>query len=361
MKRGQISQVFIYLFALLIIVFVLIFGFSLFSKSKQYGESVDIQNFVSTLSSKIESLNQLEEGSEQTFLYLLPSTIDKICFADSSELDKTVDSELNLIYSKEKNLYLFPGQAYKINSLYLDKNPLCIQKNSLSLKLTKNKDGVSISSEDSVEKCNTLLFNKEDNIDILFIPESYTNMEAFLEDSKDYMAVLLSKEPLISNKKVFNFYSLNEIPELSCTKDYILLCDLQKIQKAAISCPHDIIVVLSKNGKLSGLRSTSQGNIIIISTGDNKLVISHEFGHAFANLADEYLIKEFKGNLENAPNCDTSPCKKWNGNGCYGGCSLDNYYRPSADSIMKSFGLFSDNEFNQPSREAFIEKMGVYQ
>lgn len=345
------------------IALVLIFGISLFAKSKDYGEEVDIQNFVQTISSKVNKLNNLEEGSEEVFSYAIPSKIDKICFASQDNFDKTKDPELASIYSSEKNLYIFPGNSYNIGKLYLEKNPVCISEN-LNIKLVKTKLGVNIVSEETIQECNNILFNKEDNIDILFIPENYNSIDEFTEDAKEYTNVLLSKEPISSNKNLFNVYSLNDLPEIDCTKDYVLMCDLTSTQKIALDCPHDFIVVLSKSSKLSGLRSTARPELkfMSISTGDNKLVMVHEFGHALAKLADEYYIPDFDDlkSLDNSPNCDISPCDKWNKNGCYETCSSNSYYKPSEGSIMEKYGFLSKNEFNDPSKKAILKNLEAY-
>ncbi|MDD5177956.1 MAG: hypothetical protein PHT54_01580 [Candidatus Nanoarchaeia archaeon] len=356
MKKGVISQSFIYIFAAIIMILILILGFSIFSKSKKYAEDVDIQSFVQTLNSKITKINGLEEGSESVFSYALPSSINKICFATNA---KSSDADLISVYNPEKNLYMFPGNAYSLNEIYLE-NPICVSGNNLNLKLLKLKQGVTITSEQVSQKCNTLLFNKEDNLDILFISDSYQNINEFVEDSKEYVNSLLSKEPLKSKKQLLNFYSLNQFPDLGCTKDSLLICDTLLVQKAALDCPHDIIVVLSESGMFSGLRSTSLGNVISIATGDNNLVLSHELGHALG-LSDEYTMPGFKSSLEDSPNCDVSPCEKWDKNGCFEGCSSSAYNRPSKDSIMKSYGLFSVNEFNEPSKEAMSKKLEVYE
>jgi hypothetical protein len=96
---------------------------------------------------------------------------------------------------------------------------------------------------------------------------------------------------------------------------------------------------------------------MVLNTGDNNLVLLHEFGHVFGDLADEYVVRGL--NYVDAPNCDmTYPCE-W-GENCYKGCTLSDAYRSSEDSIMRSYGKGKENKFNKISGDEINKNLGEY-
>ena len=73
-------------------------------------------------------------------------------------------------------------------------------------------------------------------------------------------------------------------------------------------------------------------------------VIVHEFGHVFANLADEYIPANIPFGSKNCK----SNCENFNGIGnCFQGCSESDYSRSSYASIMRTLKSNSFEEFNE--------------
>jgi hypothetical protein len=119
------------------------------------------------------------------------------------------------------------------------------------------------------------------------------------------------------------------------------------LYSAASNCPHDYIVLLVDRSKIEDfvlpVRSSTLGNLIKLNTADEPFVLVHEFGHAFGDLADEYVDENYYNqqnfHVEEYPNCDSTPCSKWtylSDTSCWSGCSLGRYFRPTKDSVMRS-------------------------
>ncbi len=113
--------------------------------------------------------------------------------------------------------------------------------------------------------------------------------------------------------------------------------------KKAASCPHDYIVVLDEMD--AKIRSSAYQNVMSINTKHPKSVFLHEFGHSFANLAEEYTPAKIPRGSEN---CQKS-CDKFEGEGsCFKGCSNTNYYRSIENGVMRTlstddYGIYNDN------------------
>jgi len=343
MKRGQIhSYVFIYLFILLIVIVILVFGFVMIKKSNKTAETVQLSNIAVSLRNIVQEYNEVEEGS-RTARFSLPSGIKKVCIVS----EETLTNEF--VY-QGNGLYLLPDHFYKIEGFNVENGFICGDVNGeVEFQITK-RDEVSLSLKESEQECNSVLYNKDNNIDIVFLNHNMDN-DNFQAKINEYIGILLSKEPLKSNENYFNFYSVDD--PVGCETEGYILCDDVQVKQIASKCPNDFIVILSKH-LLDVPRSSSRDRVMAINTADDNLVVLHEFGHAFGKLADEYVVS---GLIDiNAVNCQSSP--EWNNK--FLGCSLSNYYRSSEDSLMRSFGPFSENEFNNICKEELLNRVGAY-
>ena len=155
---------------------------------------------------------------------------------------------------------------------------------------------------------------------------------------------------------------------IECSIQSWISCDEYKAKQIASYCPNDYIFILAERNKMMDLlrpiRSSSISNMASINTADKTAVLMHEFGHSFGKLADEYVDESYYLSIgfdeEDYANCDKSPCPEWNGitDGCYEGCSIGRYSRPTKTSIMRSlrsadFGIVSGNEI--------IKRLGAYE
>lgn len=149
-------------------------------------------------------------------------------------------------------------------------------------------------------------------VDIAILSEGYTpeNMDKFHEDAQRFADVLLTVEPFASRKTDFNIRAV-EVPSpndglnhphqdidkrsaLSVTygafgsERYALGFDNKKIRNAAATVPYEFTVLMMNDSIYGG---GGIYNLYITAAADNAFrdyLFVHEFGHHFADLADEY-------------------------------------------------------------------------
>ena len=155
-------------------------------------------------------------------------------------------------------------------------------------------------------------------VDLVFVPEGYTQAEMgkFREDAKRFAGYLMSWAPFRDYKDKFNFWiveapSLDEgtdMPELGIwkrtlvnsgfntfgTPRYLTTSDVFTLRDVAGNAPYDQICILVNTDRYGG---GGIYNFYNLCTSDNKssaFVFCHEFGHAFASLADEYVEEDLQ-------------------------------------------------------------------
>lgn len=188
-----------------------------------------------------------------------------------------------------------------------------------------------------------------DKIDFIILPFGYNNYDEFKNDAKKLITgadSLLKIEPFKSNKNKFAFFIVNTSRDLKCeigckNVSTFVCCDNKIISEEASRCHYDSILILFKSKALCG--SASYYAKICSKNELSNLVLVHEIGHSFADLADEYVYSEFYnysiGEIESI-NCDKKGCVKWKNitDGCFKGCTYSSLYRPAEEeSIMYGF------------------------
>lgn len=156
----------------------------------------------------------------------------------------------------------------------------------------------------------------ENKVDVVFLPEGYTadEMDKFIDDAKRLSKALFDVEPFSKHKKDFNLYAI-KVPSLEEGSDvpgehiykntafnstyytfdtprYLTSQDMKSIHDAAAEVPYDQVYLLVNTDRYGG---GGFYNFVCVSSVDNELsekVFIHEFGHAFAGLADEYYTSD---------------------------------------------------------------------
>jgi hypothetical protein len=107
----------------------------------------------------------------------------------------------------------------------------------------------------------------------------------------------------------------------------------------AARCDYDSVFVLVNSRKECG--SASYYAKICSKNSYANLVLVHELGHSFGDLADEYVYADYFGDYSvgevDEVNCADGGCDKWSNisDGCYEGCTYSNLYRQrKSNSIM---------------------------
>jgi hypothetical protein len=149
----------------------------------------------------------------------------------------------------------------------------------------------------------------------------------------------LNSEPFASNKDKINVFYAKDA-NCSIVQDYVFCYSKETIKKSS-TCPNDYIIVLTNQAP--NIRSSAYLNLISLNINNPSTTILHEIGHIFANLADEYISSQSPGNSKNC----NSKCPVYeNIAGCFEGCSKQDYYRSSENSVMKSLSTKEYKELN---------------
>jgi len=156
-----------------------------------------------------------------------------------------------------------------------------------------------------------------DFVDLVFVAEGYRSeeFEKFKKDSQRFVDYLFTVEPFATTKQRFNIYGVFrpsaqsgvDIPAERVYKNtvvdasydtfgagaYPTVFDNKVMRDIAGKVPYDHVIVLVNTAKYGG---SGFYNSYTLFTSDNKRsaeIFTHEFGHAFAGLADEYIRESY--------------------------------------------------------------------
>lgn len=199
--------------------------------------------------------------------------------------------------------------------------------------------------------CETVIGSGEpQDINFVIVPSQYTDISKFRQDTINILTgtdSLMETEPFKSNKDSFSFSIVKDLADLGCEIgcygiDAAVCCEDSKVFEAASQCHHDQIIVLLDSDENCGTASSYAK--ICAGSPYGSHILTHELGHSFGNLADEYV---YEGNYEDysipeeyvleSANCDREGCGKWSSTTteCVPGCTSPSLYRPSDNSIMR--------------------------
>lgn len=128
MKKGQmLSQPFFYIFAIVVIGLILIFGFRYIGKILKTGCEIETLDFVSDVQTKVNELISLSYGSsfecsivkasgqsESRCEFVVPDNVRGLCFVDTT---KTFD-EADIIFSDTKQIVTVLGSDTSRNLFF---------------------------------------------------------------------------------------------------------------------------------------------------------------------------------------------------------------------------------------------------
>lgn len=248
-------------------------------------------------------------------------------------------------------------------------------------------------------------------VDIVFIPEGYTKeqMPKFRKDCQKFSDYLFKVTPYKQNKDKFNIRGIEapskesgtDFPGLgiwkntlinSCfytfdTERYLMTKDNTTLRYVASNMPYDQIVIIVNTDHYGGGAIYNHYAVCVSDNTSDEYVFTHEFGHSFAGLGDEYYdsetsyndfyplsIEPWEPNLTTLVNFES----KWknllsadvpvptpkdpkyaNVIGVFegGGYVTKGVYRPSYDCSMKSNSV---DHFCLVCRNAIIKMIGYY-
>jgi hypothetical protein len=149
-------------------------------------------------------------------------------------------------------------------------------------------------------------------VDLLFLAEGYTKdqLDKFHADAKRLAGILFSLEPFKSRKKDFNVWAVDNTSSLSGvsrpragqfrrnnttteynsfdSERYVLSFDNAALRDVASAAPYDFIEILVNEKQYGGGGIYNFQATAAVDSGYAGYLITHEFAHHFAALADEY-------------------------------------------------------------------------
>ncbi|MCF6240723.1 MAG: IgA Peptidase M64 [Bacteroidales bacterium] len=149
-------------------------------------------------------------------------------------------------------------------------------------------------------------------LDIVVLPEGYTETELpkFRKDVQRFIKYFFKVKPFKENNDKVNFWIVNAPSEESGTdipgeniwkntilnthfytfdtERYLTTRDVNTIRNLAAYVPYDQIYILVNTDKYGGGGIYNYYNLCTADNEYSEEVFTHEFGHAFAALADEY-------------------------------------------------------------------------
>lgn len=207
-------------------------------------------------------------------------------------------------------------------------------------------------------------------LDLVFLPDGYTAEELpkFLEDCSRFADYLFKTDPYGNYKKdiniravlapsaesgtdipgdsVFHYTLLNSSFYTFGSDRYLMTPDFKIVSNVASSAPYDQIVILVNHPRYGG---GGIYNFYAISTVDDfnsGFVFTHEFGHSFAGLGDEY-----EGSGSNDDPIYSSQTEPWEPN-----------ITTLADFDKKWKGLLAENTpVPTPVTDEWKGKVGVFE
>lgn len=192
-------------------------------------------------------------------------------------------------------------------------------------------------AETTSELCQTVQYNGEDRIDLLFISEK--------EDAEHYAQVMFDTEPYKSYQDYFNIYVLEEEPECESYKGIAIQCNTRQTQALAKQCPHDYIAVVKEEPL--NIRSSAYGDVMSINSAHQDSVLIHELGHLLWNLAEEYVGAKIPLGSENCKySCDGFNDRPVTIDACEQECSTSTHYRSIKEGVMRTLKSSNYGQYN---------------
>jgi hypothetical protein len=246
-----------------------------------------------------------------------------------------------------------------------------------------------------------------EKVDIVVLPEGYAQEEMgqFISDCNRFAEDFFTFAPYSENKDKFNIYGvlapskesgtdrpnkdiwkqtlLNSSFYTFSSERYLMTYDNKSVRDLAANAPYDQIYILVNTDKYGGGAIYNYYNVSVIRNGQSAKIVTHEFGHGFVGLADEYYdsstgynefynlsIEPWEANITTLVNFEskwadmvdektpvpTPDKKKFRDRvGVFegGGYVAEGVYRPVYDCLMKSF----DGETYCPVCSQAIQQM----
>ncbi len=171
----------------------------------------------------------------------------------------------------------------------------------------------------------------EEKIDIIFIPDGYskTDLTTFHSEIENIKDNFFMWEPFKSNKNKFNLRYVDYPKQLGCVTSsstgwaldrpskycvgwvnaFSALCNSRDIVAVSVASPY--LVGAAKIVPFYDEDTEALSFPGLYAHPNQAKIFMHEFGHAFGNFAEEYILSIFGYGHGDAQNCDIAGCPTW--------------------------------------------------
>ncbi len=153
-------------------------------------------------------------------------------------------------------------------------------------------------------------------VDIVIIPDGYKidEMDKFKKDCEKFAEYLFKASPYKENKDRFNIWGVEapskesgtDIPAENIWKNtitntrfytfdldrYLMTSDNKTLRQVASNAPYDQIFILVNTEKYGGGAIYNHYSVCVSDNNYGEYIFTHEFGHGFAGLGDEYYTSD---------------------------------------------------------------------
>lgn len=148
MGKGQLQIIFIWIFVALVAIFVFIYGIKMVKNITDLGEDVRAAKFFQDFGKKVNEFYYLDEGSQKTESFWVPSWVEYVCFRGNSGSFSIPFDETTQIFidtNNGKNVFLAPITNPEIHmksvKLLENSNNFCIKADNGNVDITLINSG----------------------------------------------------------------------------------------------------------------------------------------------------------------------------------------------------------------------------
>lgn len=232
-----------------------------------------------------------------------------------SEWQTTDEAKQTIKSFSETIVFPYPKENVIVEFYSRDKKNILQKK----FEYIVNPNSYFVKTERTLEYENfeVLKSNSSDKaVDIVIIPDGYTidEMDKFKEDCKKFAGYLFNASPYKENEDKFNIWGIEapskesgtDIPADNIWKNtitntrfytfdldrYLMTSDNKTLRNIASNAPYDQIFILVNTNKYGGGAIFNHYSVCVSDNKYGEYIFTHEFGHGFAGLGDEYYTSD---------------------------------------------------------------------
>lgn len=232
-----------------------------------------------------------------------------------SEWQTTDEAKQTIKSFSESVVFPYPKNAVVVEFYSRDKKNILHKK----FEYTIDPNNYFIKTERAYDLKSFEVLNNADPdkaLDIVIIPDGYTKeeMDKFRKDCEKFAGYLFNASPYKENKNKFNIWGIEapsqesgtDIPAENIWRNtvvnsqfymfdldrYLMTRDNKTLRHIASNAPYDQIFILVNTKKYGGGAIYNHYSVCVSDNNFSEYIFTHEFGHGFAGLGDEYYTSD---------------------------------------------------------------------